>query len=204
MSGAPGNKQVSPLDYNAQSGQELQLQGAQPPDNPVMTTIHDVYPPVDLPDPPPYLLYSGIGLITLITGLLLLLFIKRRRKEKMVVIPIGVKARNDLMQAREMLKPETGLQYMTKVSEILRHYLEARFELSSTKQTTEEFFHSLSTDRKIEKRLAPFREELRECLAHCDLAKFARRSADLESMEKMEKVILHFINRTEPTYEEGT
>ena len=203
MSGAPDSKQASPLDHDAQGGHQLQLQGAQPPESMAMTTIHDVYPPVDLPEPPPYLLYSGIGLIAVIMGLLLLFFVKRGKKEDIVVIPMGVKARNDLMQAREMLSPETGLMYMTRLSEILRQYIEARFALNPTKQTTEEFFHSLSANRKIGNRLAPFRDELRECLTYCDLAKFARRKADIESMENMEKVILHFINRTEPTYEEG-
>lgn len=204
MTATPNSQRATPQVNDTQAGQELQLLGAQPGDNPTMTTIHDVYPPIDLPEPPPYLLYSGIGLIALVIGLLLLFFLKKRKKEAAVVIPMGVRARNDLMQAREMLSQETGLQYMAKVSEILRHYIEARFDLSPTKQTTDEFFRSLSADRGIERRLASFRDELRECLNYCDLAKFARRNADVESMEKMEKVILHFINRTEPTYEEGT
>jgi hypothetical protein len=69
--------------------------------------------------------------------------------------------------------PEAGQveRYHTLTSGVLRNYLEARFHLPASRQTTPEF---LQTVRDSPFLPAPHQEALRAFLVQCDLAKFAR------------------------------
>jgi len=160
----------------------------------IPTELHDIKGPLDLPEPVPYLLYGLIALAALVVLALLYWWLFRRPKPVVPPIPPAVRARDELMRARELMTPEQALSYMQRISEILRRYLEARFLLPTTRQTTREFFRELTNAPE----LAACEDELQSCLERCDLAKFAHKPAALGQLQEMEESVLDFVNRTEP------
>lgn len=160
-------------------------------------TLHDIHGPVLLPEPVPYLLYSLIGLAALALLFLLYWWLVKRPKPVAPPIPPGMRARDELMRAREFMNPEQALHYMERISEILRSYLESRFHLRTTRQTTSEFFLSLAGEIPEHLALSGFNTELKTCLERCDLAKFAHQPAAIEHLQEMENSVLNFVNQTE-------
>lgn len=108
-----------------------------------------------------------------------------------------MQARDKLMLARELMTAEQALAYMTRISDILRGYLEARFLVRTTRQTTREFFHTISGSMAEHPELAQFSGELKSCLERCDLAKFAHQPATAADLAAMENSVLSFVNTTE-------
>ncbi|WP_163335962.1 hypothetical protein [Desulfopila sp. IMCC35008] len=181
------------------SSQTAPLQLVKPPgqtaDTTTPATLHDIHPPVDLPEPVPYILYGSIVLALLVALGLLLFWLQKKRTKPAPVIPPGILARSELMEARSLITDSTTLNYMSRVSDILRHYIEARFNLNPTRQTTREFFNSRAITEQ-ESPLTPYRGELKQCLESCDLAKYAHRGAQVSQLQQMEETILGFINTT--------
>jgi hypothetical protein len=65
---------------------------------------------------------------------------------------------------------EAFSSYHSRLSDVIRRYLEEQFDIPATQRTTEEFFRVLP----VEKLLAPGnRELLRQLLERCDVAKFS-------------------------------
>ena len=159
--------------------------------------LHDIQGPINLPEPVPYLLYGLIGLAVLIVLGVLYWWFFRRKKPGPPSIPPGVIARDELMRARAMMNPEQALGYMERISEILRHYLESRFGLPTSRRTTREFFQKMAGITAHAPELAGFSDELKTCLERCDMAKFARQTAEVDHLQEMENSVLNFVNQTE-------
>lgn len=192
---AAGEPQLSPPLQLLQPRQSPG-QTAQQPAAPA--TLHDIHGPIALPEPVPYLLYSLIGLAALVLLLGLYWWLVKRKKPATPSIPPGMRARDELMRARELMTPQQALIYMERISEILRRYLEARFALHTTRQTTREFFQSLAGEVPDSLALSGFNTELKTCLERCDLAKFAHQPAAVSHLQEMENSVLNFVNQTEP------
>ena len=190
---AADDKQPSSL----QLLQQQQAPGQKGPQIVVPTDLHDIHGPINLPEPVPYLLYSLIGLATLVLLSVLYWWFFRRKKPSPPPIPPGVAARDELMRAREMMNPEQALGYMECISEILRRYLETRFGLPTTRQTTREFFQDIAGTTPKAATLAAFSSELKICLERCDMAKFAHQTASISYLQDMENSVLNFVNQTE-------
>ncbi len=173
------------------------LQQQQPPGQNLPAELHDIQGPINLPEPLPYLLYGLIGLAVLIVLGVLYWWLFRRTKPGPPPIPPGVIARDELMRARAMMNPEQALGYMERISEILRHYLESRFGLPTSRQTTREFFQKMTGISAKAPELAGFSGELKTCLERCDMAKFARQTAEVDHLQDMENSVLNFVNQTE-------
>lgn len=198
---ASDDTQLSPplqlLQPQQSPGQALQSQAAPP-------TLHDIQGPVSLPEPVPYLLYSLIGLAALALLLGAYWWFYRRKQPIPPPIPPGVRARDELMRARELMSPEQALQYMERISFIVRTYMEARFALKTTRQTTREFFVTLSKELSHNHDLATYSDELKVCLERCDLAKFAHQPAALDDLRVLEDNVLYLVNQTEPPGQESS
>ena len=159
--------------------------------------LHDIHGPIGIPEPAPYLLYGLIGLLALALLAGLFWWRSRSRNSPLPQIPPAMVARDALLQARELMEEEHSLSYMTRVSEILRRYIEARFGIKSTRRTTREFFNHLTGEAP-----APWSGEsctglLRHCLERCDMAKFAHQSATVDHLRDLEESVLAFINESE-------
>jgi hypothetical protein len=87
---------------------------------------------------------------------------------------------------------------MERVSSILRSYIESRFAIHSTRQTTREFLERVNRKAGTTKTLQESRVELQACLEQADMAKFAHRIPDQDNMEQMEIAVTAFVRKTEP------
>jgi hypothetical protein len=159
--------------------------------------LRDIHGPVPIKEQPPYLLIAGVILLLLLLLALLYWFFKKRVKPAPTPVSPWEKALLELADAKMMLSPERGLLYMDRVSQILRCYIESRFAIQSTRQTTGEFLQGL-TRAGDSSPLQTYKTELKECLEQADMAKFAHHLPKLENLEQMEIAVTSFIKRTEP------
>jgi hypothetical protein len=174
------------------------------PDNPSKTQqgslatdlpqeLIDIYGPLPTPQATPIWPFLTV-LAGLVAGLAVWFFLRQRSKQ-----PILTTSWEDallaLERAQELRNPAQGQQYMAKASHILRRYIEARFAIHSTRQTTREFLHDIAQQQAD---LLPYREKLQRCLENADLAKFAHRPADEEMLLAMEDSVADFIRSTSP------
>lgn len=158
--------------------------------------LHDIQGPVPTSEYPPYLVETAIVLLIILALGLLYFFLKRRKKPQPPPIPPWDTALVELTEAGQLMSAGQGLLYMDKVAQILRRYIESRFAIHSTRQTTREFFMGLQDSGPSS--LLTYRSELRACLEQADMAKFAHLLPELQHMEGMELAVRTFITSTRP------
>ena len=161
--------------------------------------LHDIHGPVPTSEYPPYLMEAAIILFVLLLLALLFFFLKRRKKPQPPAVPPWDKALMELDQARQLMSSGQSLLYMDQAGQILRRYIELRFTIRSTRQTTREFFARLNDS--VHSPLIEYQAELRACLEQADMAKFAHLLADEGHMQQMEEAVRAFITRTRPEIE---
>lgn len=162
-------------------------------------SLHDIYGPVQLPVMHGPFFWPLIALLVVVAGALLFLgvvFWRRRRKagKPAEAAALALAALDEL---RGLMTPSQSLVYATRLSEILRGYIESRFQIHSTRQTTKEFFAALTARTPAAPELAEYQSRLGRCLDQCDLAKFARYAPDIAEMELMGQAVREFIQTTE-------
>lgn len=198
----------------AASNEEAPLTLLNPPQNSGQTAqkqvipsqneqLRDIHGPVLLKEQPPYLLIAGIIFFVLLLAAAIFWFFKKRVKPTPPPIPPWEKALLDLAEAKRLLTPERALQYMDRASQILRRYIESRFAIQSTRQTTGEFLQGL-TGSTGNSPLQAHKSELRNCLEQADMAKFAHHIPEIKNLEMMEDAVTSFIKKTEPTEPQNT
>jgi len=84
-------------------------------------------------------------------------------------------------------------EFYERISSILRHYIEHRFNLRAPERTTEEFLAELQYADVLS---PPDKESLEEFLTHCDLVKFARHSPTNEQIQRTFDLVKEFILKT--------
>jgi hypothetical protein len=84
-------------------------------------------------------------------------------------------------------------RYPTLLSEVIRLYLEKRFQLRAPRQTTPEFFHDVEHSTVLS---PPQQQLLREFLEHCDLSKFAHIQFSIEEYRALEQAARKFVEQT--------
>lgn len=163
-----------------------------------LSDIYDIYGPLPLPNQTNWILYGIAAVIVLlILAALYYLFIQKRTKPAVPPIPPQITALAALAQAREYLTSNQSLLYAERISEILRSYIEQRFNIRSTRQTTSEFLLSMQVEHRNDHiQLLPHQDALKKCMQQCDMAKYAHKKADIETMEEMEKGVRSFIEET--------
>ena len=96
---------------------------------------------------------------------------------------------------------ERGLvdEFYTRLSDIVRHYLEGRFQLRAPELTTEEFLHEVARDASLRQE---HKDLLGAFLQESDLVKFARlRPAELD-MKRAFDAAEQFVHDTRPRLRE--
>lgn len=159
--------------------------------------FYDIYGVVPTKAAIPYT-YIILGvLLVLIAGALLYWWLKKREKKVFTpIVPPWERAITDLKEAKSLQNREQGRAYMDRASQILRHYIEQRFAIKSTRQTTGEFLYSLGGENDSE--LANYRTELQNCLEQADMAKFAHKEQDEQNLVVMEEAVTTFVRSTRP------
>lgn len=142
-----------------------------------------------------------IGLIALI-ALLIFLWYKYKNKDK----PKYIKPKTALdfhKEAIDKLKEidsqklwQSGQikEYYLSISEILRTYLEGRYEVNAMESTTDEIIEDFK-ELKENKALSA---KLKEVLQQCDLAKFAKFQPLGDENMRMMKISQNFVAHTKP------
>ena len=154
---------------------------------------HDISGPIPLPPPLnwPVILLSLLCALFIILGVIYFI-ISRRRANK---LSLQEKTLQRLRALHSRKNSETGQLWLSEVSQVLRDYIEKRFELPSTRSTTREFLHSKQL--KLFPGLKQFQGELQTCLELSDLVKFAHMPATAEQLDQVELAIENFVVKTE-------
>jgi hypothetical protein len=96
--------------------------------------------------------------------------------------------------ARSLMTPATARDFGSAASEVVRRYIEQRFEVIATQRTTEEFLHTLLQSSNAG--LARHRALLANFLEGCDIVKFAGASPAVEDMERLFQSARRFVLET--------
>ena len=99
-----------------------------------------------------------------------------------------------LEDTRALMRPATAREFGIAASEVIRNYIEKRFEVIATQRTTEEFLQTLL--QSSNEALARHRSLLEEFLHQCDLVKFAGASLAVTDMEALFQSARGFVLQT--------
>jgi hypothetical protein len=145
--------------------------------------IRDIKGPVGLNNRL-YLYLILLLFLIIVILLVIFLFIKRKQRPEESSIPpppaheVAYEALRSLKK-RHYLKAGKVREYYFELSDILRRYMENRFNLRAPEMTTDEF---LATLRSSESLNSAQKGLVRDFLSHCDMVKFAKyRPADAEA-----------------------
>lgn len=160
----------------------------------------DIAPPVALRRRGvPSWVWGGLGTFIALSALLGLWWWRRRRKARaMTEAPrqlahlLALQALEDLMQAGLMQEAQAERFYV-RLSDIVRQYVEWRFGLQATEQTTEEFLAAVHQTGGL---IGSHQALLGTFLAHCDLVKFARYQPGLADMQRAYDSAREFVQHT--------
>jgi len=139
--------------------------------------------------------------LALLAGLIAL-YVRRSKTPKeappVPVIPaheLALKALRDL-KAEPWLEKGEFERYYVKLSDIVRHYLENRFDLHAPEQTTEEFIREASSHSALNPRQ---KETVQAFLLQSDLVKFARFTPSTSEADAAYDSAIHLVEETKPS-----
>jgi len=153
--------------------------------------LHDIHGPVPIAEQPSYLLIAGVVCLLLVIAALIFWYLKDKK------LPVPSPMPPWEREAKSLASAERGILYMDRVSQILRAYIESRFAIQSTRQTTREFLHSLSGIGDNSP-LQTYKAALQDCLEQADMAKFAHHLPRPDNLEQMEAAVTNFVRQTTP------
>jgi hypothetical protein len=129
------------------------------------------------------------------------------RRQEMETAPLGppptpyeiaVRELQQLLDEKLMERGELDAFY-TRLSDIVRRYLEGRFHLRAPERTTEEFLYEVSRDDSL---VQEHKDLLGRFLQESDLVKFARFRPGLEDMQRVFAAAQQFVEDTRPVVEQ--
>jgi Domain of unknown function (DUF4381) len=118
---------------------------------------------------------------------------RRRQRPVRPLLPFEV-ALQRLEHIRTLMRPAQVREFSIAITDIVRAYIEQRFDVTATHQTTEEFLHDLLKSSRTA--LASHRDLLAQFLQQCDLAKFAGMSLSQSHMESLHASARTFVLET--------
>ncbi|QEM06565.1 hypothetical protein DIU31_024750 [Mucilaginibacter rubeus] len=146
-------------------------------------------------------LVTGILLGLIVIGAVVYYLLKRPKKEVIVEevkpdIPLHIQALQKLeeIKNKQLWQHDQVKQYYIELSDVVREYLEKRYNIQALEQTSEEIFASLrhmdiaSEDRNL----------LRQLLILADMVKFAKEKPAANENEKSMENAVTFIKDTQP------
>jgi Domain of unknown function (DUF4381) len=119
---------------------------------------------------------------------------RRHRRVRRRDPTISEQALEGLEKARPLMRPATAREFGIAASEVIRNYIEKRFEVIATQRTTEEFLQALLQNSN--EALAGHRALLAEFLQQCDFVKFAGASLGVADMEALFRSARGFVLET--------
>jgi hypothetical protein len=162
--------------------------------------LNPIRGPVGLPRGPVPLMYVllGLGAAALVAGGVFLFFKRKGAAGRQVSAPVipahelAYRQLQEILDEKLIERGEIKLLF-SKLSDVLRGYIENRFGIHAPRRTTEEFLSDIG-------RNAPFSPEqkrlLMEFLRDCDLVKFAEHTPSLDEINKAMDSCKAFIEST--------
>jgi hypothetical protein len=132
------------------------------------------------------------GVVILALGLYLVW--RRRRNRRARILLHYERALEQLEDIRTLMQPAGAREFSIAVSDIVRSYIEQRFEVVVTRRTTEEFLRDLLQTTHAS--LARHQSLLGDFLYQCDFVKFAGMSLTLQDMEALRQSARAFVLAT--------
>lgn len=167
--------------------------------------IRDIRDPVVLPYGWAWLIILLGAVLLIAGGVVLYRYFARRRMIKEISAPPvppwqTAFARLDALEQKQYPQKNQVGAYYTELSDILRKYIEARFDIQAPEMTTEEFLPSMGRSPEI---CDTHKQLLKDFLIRCDMVKFARSMATVSEMEEGLVSARNFIRETRRGEDEG-
>lgn len=146
-----------------------------------------------------YWILIGVGILVVV--FLALSYLKRKRKQQEVDLPLIVDTRSAdeiALQFLEEIRRDkrwitvSSKHYYTELTDVLRSYIEKRFEVLAFEQTTSELIGSL----RFSECSPEERQRLNEILSTADLVKFARQQPDEQTALVSLDMAIKFVENT--------
>ena len=169
---------------------------AEPPVAPEELNTITALDPVELPKEWGPWWWIGPPLALALVLLIIVAIIRRvRRPEVVVPIPAHEWAQRQLaaLVSENLLSRGFVKEFYYRVSDVVRGYVERRFDVSAPEMTTEEFLADIATDRRFGAGMA---EELTRFLAACDWVKYAGFRPATTEAETLIATAGSFVERT--------
>ena len=165
--------------------------------NPDLSELRDATPPEELPAVPSWqAAYVWLGLAI---GLLVFLFtgwrLLRRQAPPQAPLPPGSWALGELDRIQQLpVDSEKAIErFHTELSNVIRRYLELRFQIPAPEQTTVEFLVSMRQSPHLG---LDQQNSLRDLMERWDLVKFARLQASAEECHALAILACDFVEQT--------
>jgi hypothetical protein len=154
--------------------------------------LQDIRGPVDIPTVTPWIHRLLLTLAVLaILGLIWWALRRQARRREEFRQSAAARARARLAEAWAWVdQPE---RFCTRLSEVVRTYLEERFGLRAPEQTTEEFLAAIPSSPDLD---ADLQGLLGEFLTQCDWVKFAQGDPGRTECERLHQMASGLIDRT--------
>lgn len=163
--------------------------------------LRDVKPPVLVPMDFSWW-WVALGLVGLIILVgIIWFFMKQLKRMRKANVPPPLSPWEMAFKRLADLKaenlPQSGRikEYYSRLSDIIRRYIEDRFSIKAPEMTTEEFLFQLRNSAVLGDQQKGL---LREFLNGCDLVKFARFQASVFQMENEFVFVQKFVDQTRP------
>lgn len=137
---------------------------------------------------------AGLLIIFLSTKITLRIWRDRNNAESRKPAHQRVKIEIGRLKDRGYLEEKNYKAFYSELSDILRRYLERRFQVEALESTSEELVEGLK-GLSFEKEVL---EEVREVLTEADLVKFAKSIPSYELAGRLEALLLDAVERTKP------
>ena len=119
---------------------------------------------------------------------------RRRHRVAGRTLTLSERTLQRLESTRPLMRPATAREFGIAASEVIRDYIEKRFDVIATQRTTEEFLQTLL--QSTNEVLARHRSLLAEFLQQCDFVKFAGASLAVTDMESLFQSARGFVLET--------
>ncbi len=153
--------------------------------------IHDIRAPYLIPGDwrVPVLVATGVLVL-----LALALWAWRRNRARRPQLTLLQRTLQQLEATRVLMEAGNAQAFALAVSDVVRWYIEVRFNIRATHRTTAEFLRDCLG--QVGSALPAHEPALGDFLKFCDLAKFARWSLDGQEMHSMLASARHFVETT--------
>ena len=164
--------------------------------------IYDIKAPFDIPVGIFEVLRIVLpGILILFLFWFLFRYFKRKKENQPFIKsekppePAHYIALRELKQLREASLWQQGLikEYYTRLTEIIRMYIERRFRIAAMEQTSEEIMRELTQQEVLSKEMNGL---LQDCFLISDLVKFAKANPGQEDHEKCLNTAFRFVKET--------